>query len=379
MPQKKYIVRLTAQEREDCRETVRKLNGSSEKVRRAQVLLKADADGPAWTDQQIADAFSCRTKTVENIRQRCVLEGFEQALERKRREFPPVPKLLNGEQEAHILALRLGPPPKGYANWSLRLLARRVVEFGDRRVDQPRNHPADPKKNGMTRRKIEYWVIPPQSDAEFVASMEQVLDLYQKPYDPDCPVVCMDEQPVQLVKETRAPMAATKNRPRRVDYEYERAGTASVFLFSEPLAGWRQATARARRTKVDWALEVAGLLEGRYADCEKITLVCDNLNTHTKGAFYKVFEPTRARQLVRRIEFCYTPKHGSWLNIAENELSSLTRQCVRGRRIGDLGTLHGEVSAWSTDVNGTQRGVDWQMKVDDARCKLKSVYPKIMA
>ena len=126
--QKKYIVRLTVQEREVCRETVRKLNGRSEKVRRAQILLKADADGPAWTDQQIADAFSCRTKTVENIRQRCVLEGFEQALERKRRESPPVPKLLNGEQEAHLIALRLGPPPKGYANWSLRLLARTVVE-----------------------------------------------------------------------------------------------------------------------------------------------------------------------------------------------------------------------------------------------------------
>ncbi len=230
----------------------------------------------------------------------------------------------------------------------------------------------------MTQRKIQYWVIPPQADAEFVANMEQVLDLYQKPYDPDCPVVCMDEQPVQLVKETRAPMAATKNRPRRVDYEYERAGTASVFLFSEPLAGWRQATARARRTKADWAVEVAGLLEGRYADCEKIALVCDNLNTHTKGAFYAVFEPTRARQLVRRIDFYYTPKHGSWLNIAENELSSLTRQCVRGRRIGDLGTLHDEVSAWSTNVNRTQRGVDWQMKVDDARCKLKSVYPNII-
>ena len=130
MPQKKYIVRLTAQEREVCRQTVRKLSGSSEKVRRAQVLLKADADGPAWTDQQIADAFSCRTKTVENIRQRCVLEGFEQALERKRRESPPVPKLLDGEQEAQIIALRLGSPPKGYANWSLRLLARRVVELG---------------------------------------------------------------------------------------------------------------------------------------------------------------------------------------------------------------------------------------------------------
>ena len=130
MPQKKYIVRLTAQEREVCRQTVRKLSGSSEKVRRAQVLLKADAEGPAWTDQQIADAFSCRTKTVENIRQRCMLEGFEQALERKRRESPPVPKLLDGEQEAQIIALRLGSPPKGYANWSLRLLARRVVELG---------------------------------------------------------------------------------------------------------------------------------------------------------------------------------------------------------------------------------------------------------
>ena len=189
----------------------------------------------------------------------------------------------------------------------------------------------------MTQRRIEYWVIPPQADAAFVAHMEQVLDLYQKPYDPDCPVVCMDEQPVQLVQETRPPMAATKNRPRRVDYEYERAGTAAVFLFSEPLAGWRQATARARRTKVDWALEVAGLLEGRYADCPKITLVCDHLNTHTKGAFYEVFEPARARELVRRIEFCHTPKHGSWLNITENELSSMTRQCVRGRRIGDLG------------------------------------------
>ena len=260
MPQKKYIVRLTAEEREVCQQTVRKLKGSSEKVRRAQILLKADADGPAWTDERIADAFSCRTKTVENVRQRCVLEGFERALERKRRASPPVPKLLGGEQEAQIIALRLGPPPKGFANWSLRLLARRVVELAI--VDSISRETIRRmlKKNAMTQRKIEYWVLPPQADAEFVAHMEQVLDLYQKPYDPDCPVVCMDEQPVQLVKEVRPPLAATKQRPRRVDYEYERAGTASVFLFAEPLAGWRQATARARRTKADWAVEVAGLV-----------------------------------------------------------------------------------------------------------------------
>lgn len=229
----------------------------------------------------------------------------------------------------------------------------------------------------MTQRKIEYWVIPPEADAEFVAHMEEVLDTYEKPYDPDCPVICMDEQPVQLIKETRTPIAGTAEHPRRVDYEYERAGTASIFMFTEPLAGWREATARERKTKVDWAIEMARLLEGRYAGCPQVILVSDNLNTHTKGAFYEAFEPERARALVRRIQFCHTPKHGSWLNIAENELSSLTRQCLSHRRIGDLTTLQVEIAAWSTDINSTQRGVDWHMKIDDARCKLKSVYPKI--
>jgi hypothetical protein len=229
----------------------------------------------------------------------------------------------------------------------------------------------------MTKQKIEYWVIPPEADAEFVANMEEVLETYEKPYDPACPVVCMDEQPVQLIKDVREPIPATAEHPRRVDYEYERAGTASIFMFTEPLAGWREATARESKTKQDWAIEVARLLEGRYADCDRVILVCDNLNTHTKGAFYTAFEPSRARALVRRIEFCHTPKHGSWLNVAENELSSMTRQCVAGRRFGELTQLQSEIAAWSTDVNDTQRGVDWQMKIDDARCKLKSVYPKI--
>ena len=221
-------------------------------------------------------------------------------------------------------------------------------------------------------------MIPPEADAEFAAHMEDVLETYERPCDPQHPVVCMDEQPVQLVKETRAPLAATTEHPQRVDYEYERAGTAAVFLFCEPLSGWREAHARERRTKADWALEVAGLMEGRYAGCEKVTLVLDNLNTHTMGAFYQVFEPARARDIVRRIEFRYTPKHGSWLNIAENELSAMTRQCLTGRRIGDLDTLRAEIAAWATDVNERQRGVDWRMKIDDARLKLKSVYPKIL-
>ena len=229
----------------------------------------------------------------------------------------------------------------------------------------------------MTNRKIQYWVIPPEADAEFVANMEEVLATYEKPYDPAIPVLCMDEQPVQLIKEIKAPIDATLEHARRVDYEYERAGTANIFMFAEPLAGWREAAVRKRKTKFDWATETARLLEGRYAACEKVILVCDNLNTHTRGAFYEAFEPERARDLVRRIQFCYTPKHGSWLNVAENELSSLTRQCVAGRRIGNVETLREETTAWSTDVTATQRGVDWQMKIDDARCKLKSVYPKI--
>ena len=218
----------------------------------------------------------------------------------------------------------------------------------------------------MTNRKIQYWVIPPEADAEFVANMEDVLETYSKPYNPKVPVLCMDEQPVQLIKDVKRPIAATKKHAKRVDYEYERAGVANVFMFAEPLSGWREVAVRDRKTKVDWAIEMAKLLEGRYAKCEKILLVCDNLNTHTMGAFYEVFEPDRARAMVRRIEFHYTPKHGSWLNIAENELSSMTRQCVRGRRICAAQMLREETTAWAQDVNETQRGVDWQMKIDDA-------------
>jgi len=228
----------------------------------------------------------------------------------------------------------------------------------------------------MTKRKIEYWVIPPKADAEFVANMEEVLEIYAKPYDPKNPVVCMDEQPVQLIGETRVPIPATKKHPQRVDYEYERKGTASIFMFAEPLAAFRQATARPQRTKADWAVEVAQLLDTRYADCEIVTLVSDNLNTHTKGAFYEVFSPEKAREYVRRLNFVHTPKHGSWLNIAECELSCLTSQCLADRRIGELKVLQSEIGTWSEKTTAKQRGVDWQFKIDDARTKLKTLYPK---
>ena len=228
----------------------------------------------------------------------------------------------------------------------------------------------------MTKRMIEYWVIPPEADAEFVAHMEDVLETYEKAYDPAHPVLCMDEQPVQLLKETRRPIPATQTHGKRVDYEYERNGTASIFMFVEPLAGYRQATARAQRTKVEWALEVAHLLDTRYVNGEILTLVMDNLNTHTKGAFYEAFEPAKAKAYLQRLSFCYTPKHGSWLNIAECELSCLTRQCLKDRHLGELEVLQSEITMWSQKTNAKQRGVDWQFKIDDARRKLKRLYPK---
>lgn len=187
----------------------------------------------------------------------------------------------------------------------------------------------------------------------------------------------MDEQPVPLFHETRVPIAATAAHPKRVDYEYERNGTASIFMFAAPLSGFRQASARAQRTQKDGALEVAHRLDTRYARCETVTLGLDNLNTHPKGAFYEAFEPEQARAYLKRLDFCYTPKHGSWLNVAECELSCLTSQGLGDRRIGELGTRQTEIAAGSEKTHAKQRGVDWQFKIDDARRKLKRLYPKI--
>ena len=221
------------------------------------------------------------------------------------------------------------------------------------------------------------WVIPPEQSGEFVAHMEEVLDVYHMPYDPQLPMVCMDEQPVQLIQEVRKPLPAEEGQPERYDYEYERNGTANIFMFTEPLSGLRTVSVRTHKTAIDWATEIQQLLDTQYPEAARIRLVCDNLNTHGIGSLYEAFPPEQAHRLASRLEIHHTPKHGSWLNIAENELSSLTRQCVTGRRFGNIESLRQETSAWSSDVNGRQRGVQWQMKISDARIKLSSVYPRI--
>jgi DDE superfamily endonuclease len=200
--------------------------------------------------------------------------------------------------------------------------------------------------------------------------------VYHRPYDPRFPQICMDEQPVQLTKEKRTPIAASEGEPARYDSEYERNGTAVNFMFTEPLSGWRKVKVREHRTAVDWAQEMKELLDVDYPDAEKVALVCDNLNIHRPASFYEAFPPEEARRLVNRLEFHYTPKHGSWLNIAEIELSALTIQCL-DRRIPDLQTLRQEIKAWEQKRNAGQKSVDWRFTTDNARIKLKRLYPQI--
>jgi hypothetical protein len=206
--------------------------------------------------------------------------------------------------------------------------------------------------------------------------MEDVLELYQQPYNPAYPVVRMDEKPYQLLNEAREPIPMKQGKPKRIDNEYIREGTCSIFIFVEPLRGWRDIAARERRTGIDWAQETKRMIE-RYPEAEKIRLIMDNLNTHTIASFYKAFSAPEARELAKRLEIHYTPKHGSWLNIAEIELSVLERQCL-GRRIPNIELLRQELSAWNKDRNANQKGVDWQFTTSDARIKLKRLYPVIV-
>lgn len=206
--------------------------------------------------------------------------------------------------------------------------------------------------------------------------MEDVLDVYQRPYDEKCPVVCMDEKPFQLLGETREVIPMKPGKVKREDNEYIRNGTCSIFIFTEPLKGWRRTCVSERRTRVDWAEQIRILLEEDYPDIPKVCLVMDNLNTHTVSSLYEAFPPEKARELAKRLEIHYTPKHGSWLNVAEIELSIMERQAL-GRRIADISVLKLELSAWNIWRNNASKSVDWQFTTTDARIKLKRLYPVV--
>jgi transposase len=207
--------------------------------------------------------------------------------------------------------------------------------------------------------------------------MEDVLEVYTRPYDQRFPQVCLDEKSKQLISEVREPLAASSGRSARHDYEYKREGTANLFIVSEPLAGWRHISVTERRTKLDWAQCIKDLVDVHYPYAEKIVLVMDNLNTHTPAALYEAFAPSEARRIAGKLEIHYTPKHGSWLNMAEIELSVLSRQCL-DRRIPDRESLTGEVGAWEAERNAAESSIEWRFTSADARLKLKHLYPEIV-
>lgn len=206
--------------------------------------------------------------------------------------------------------------------------------------------------------------------------MEDILDIYELPYNPQLPVICMDEKPYQLLGESTEPLPMRPGDVKKTDSEYIRQGTCSIFVFTEPLAGWRHVTARSQRRAVDWAEEIKYLLDECYKGHEKVILVMDNLNVHAEASLYKRYSPEEARRLAKRLEIHYTPVHGSWLNIAEIELNALTRQCL-ARRVGNLGDLNKELVAWERERNSSSKTVHWHFKTEDAREKLISLYPKL--
>lgn len=222
------------------------------------------------------------------------------------------------------------------------------------------------------------WCIPPKQNADFVARMEEVLEVYSRPFNEKRPVICMDEKPFQLLDEMFMPIPLSEdNHSVKYDCEYVRKGSCSIFMFTEPLGQWREAHALPHRTSEDWAKEMKWLIDKAYPDAEKIVLVMDNLNTHTTASFYKVFPAAEAFRLSQKLEIHYTPKHGSWLDIAEIELSALTIQCLLGERIPSLDKLNEILSSWGTRRNNSQKGVSWQFNTTDARTRLKHLYPEI--
>nr|VFK07757.1 MAG: DDE superfamily endonuclease [Candidatus Kentron sp. H]VFK07841.1 MAG: DDE superfamily endonuclease [Candidatus Kentron sp. H] len=367
---KKYIVRLTDEERSMLSSLINKGKGTAHRIKHANILLQVDADGPNRTDEQASKAYSCAVQTVLNIRQRFVEQGFEAALERKRYKHSATRTIPDGEKEAGLIRIACSKPPEGYANVDIAIARWKIGYLRDGGFYLCTNGHADTEKNELQPHRSDYRVIPPKENAEFAACMEDVLEVYQRPYTPERPVVCFDEQPTQLIGETRQLIPMEPDQLQHYDYEYERMGTASNFMMTEPLSGWRKVNVRDTRTAVDLAKEVKELLDLDYPDVEKVILVWDNLNTHVPASLYKAFGPAEARRLLERLEIHYTPKHGSWVNIAEIELSVFTKQCL-GRPIPNIEMLPGQAKAWENPRNAAQSGVNWHFTTDDARTKLK--------
>jgi transposase len=366
----RYIVELTSEEREHLEALVNSGSKLARKVKRAQVLLAADSDVP---DGQIATAVRVGTSTVYRTKRRFVEGGIERALNDEPR--PGAGRKLTFKQEALLVATACSAPPAGRAKWTCKLLAGELVRLTDQ---------SSVSRETVRRRLAEKEIKPwqhkmwciPKVDGEYVARMEDVLELYTQPPPPDRPVVCFDETPVQQIDETRVPIAANAGRPARIDYEYRRNGTANLFVFLNAHEPWRHVKVTDHRACPDFAECMRDLVDIHYPDAECIRVVLDNLSAHSASALYQTFPAQEARRILRKLEFHFVPKHASWLNMVEIEIGVLKGQCL-DRRIGNRGTLEREVTAWEDARNAARARVNWLFTVEKARKKMKRAYPEV--
>jgi transposase len=389
MPETKYKIELSETEVAKLKEITQKGKSSARKIMHANILLKTNNrnDNDVISVREIAEILEISPNTVNAVKKTYSESGLEAALERKTRLTPANASKITGDFEAQAIATALSPAPQGRANWTLRLLAEHcmekkyIVSISHTAIGEMLN------SNEVKPHLSKYWCIPKENDAHFVAHMEDVLGIYQRAYNAKIPVICMDEKPVQLLDEVYERVGAKPLRTdpdtglvksgelEKIDYQYERCGVASIFIFCEPLKGWRYLRALETRTKGDFAMMIKEIGDTFYSDAEKIILISDNLNTHNISSFYEVYTPKTAYRLAQKFEFHHTPIHGSWLNIAECELSSLAIQALGNQRINSVGLLNEIISDWQSDRNSRQKGVNWQFTNDKARIKLHRLYP----
>jgi transposase len=367
----KYIVELTDDERTELLTLIRGGKPGARKMKRAQILLMAASGAP---DQEIARALPAGTSTVFRTRRRFVEGGLDHALSEASR--PGGSRKLTGKEEALLVATACSKPPEGRARWTLELLAGRMVRLTEHESICRETVRRRLKENELKPWQKRMWCIPNVTPA-FVACMEEVLDLYAEE-TPEAPLVCFDETPVQLVAETREPLPTKPGQTAIYDYEYRRKGTANLFMFVDAHRSWRHVKATQRRTNIDFAECMRDLVDEHYPDAPLVRVVMDNLSTHKPGSLYEAFEPAEARRILRRLEFHFTPKHGSWLNMAEIEIGVLTSQCL-SRRIPGREMLANEVAAWTTLRNETGAKINWMFRVENAREKLGKAYPDVAA
>lgn len=363
-----YTVELGNEEREVLRELCRSGNPRARKVKRALILLAADR---GETHDPIAASVDVGTSTVFRTKRDFVERGLVEALQERPR--PGASRKLSDKEELLLVATACSKAPSGRARWTVSLLADRMVQLTqhDYIGDETIRRRLHEKQLKPWQHKM--WCIP-KVDGEFVARMEDVVELYTQPASPECPVVCFDESPVQLVGETRTPHPARPGILARIDYEYRRNGTCNLFAFVDAHRPWRHIKVTERRTNVDFAHCMRDLCDEHYPRAKKIRVVMDNLSTHSVGALYDAFPPAEARRIAQRIEFHYTPKHASWLNLVEIEFSVLRAQCL-DRRIPDRATLETELAAWEHQRNAAQARITWLFDLERARQKFQKRYP----